>query len=44
MVLATRGIAAFIPCKTNRNVALPHETVLYRCRHKVENMFGRLKG
>jgi len=24
-------------------VPIPHDTALYRRRHKVENMFGRLK-
>jgi transposase len=41
--LADRGIAACIPSKANRNVPIPHDTVLYRRRHKIENMFGRLK-
>lgn len=41
--LAERGIAACIPSKTNRKVPIAHDTVLYRQRHKVENMFGKLK-
>lgn len=41
--LATRGIAACIPSKANRNVPIPHFIALYRGRHKIENMFGRLK-
>ena len=41
--LAERGIAACIPSKTNRKVPIPHDTALYRHRHKVENMFGKLK-
>ena len=41
--LEQRGIAACIPSKTNRKVPIPHDTVLYRQRHKVENMFGKLK-
>jgi transposase len=41
--LAKRGTAACIPSKTNRKVAIPHDPVLYRQRHKIENMFGRLK-
>jgi transposase len=24
-------------------VAIPHDTVLYKQRHRIENMFGRLK-
>lgn len=38
--LAERGITACIPSKTNRKGPIPHDTVLYRQRHKVENMFG----
>ena len=41
--LAERGIAACIPSKINRKVPIPHDTVLYRQRHKIENMFGKLK-
>lgn len=41
--LEQRGIAACIPSKTNRKVPIPHDAVLYRQRHKVENMFGKLK-
>ena len=41
--LADRGIAPCIPSKANRKVAIPHDRILYRQRHKIENMFGRLK-
>ena len=41
--LATRGIAACIPSKSNRTTHIPHDRALYRQRHKIENMFGRLK-
>ena len=41
--LAERGIAACIPSKTNRKVPIPNNTALYRQRHKVENMVGKLK-
>ena len=41
--LATRGIAACIPSKINRKEPIPHDTVLYRQRHRIENMFGKLK-
>ena len=27
----------------NRKAPIPHDTTLYRGRHKIENMFGRLK-
>ena len=41
--LLARGIAPCIPSKTNRKVPIPHDKDLYRQRHKIENMFGRLK-
>jgi hypothetical protein len=41
--LAKRGFAACIPSKSNRNVAIPYDAILYKQRHKIENMFGRLK-
>ena len=41
--LDARGIAACIPSKANRKVPIPHDTVLYRQRHRIENMFGKLK-
>lgn len=41
--LAERDIAACIPSKKNRKVPIPHDAMLYRQRHKIENMFGRLK-
>ena len=41
--LAARGIAACIPSKANRKILIPHDRVLYRQRHKIENMFGKLK-
>ena len=41
--LAKRDIAACIPSKSNRRIRIEHDRVLYRQRHKIENMFGRLK-
>jgi transposase len=41
--LAARGITACIPSKTNRKIPIAHDRTLYRQRHKIENMFGRLK-
>jgi transposase len=41
--LADQGITACIPSKANRKVHIPHDKALYRQRHKVENMFGKLK-
>jgi len=41
--LTARGITPCIPSKANRKVQFPHDRTLYRQRHKIENMFGRLK-
>ena len=41
--LTAHGITACIPSKVNRKIPIPHDTALYRRRHKVEIMFGRLK-
>ena len=41
--LTQRGLTPCIPSKSNRKVAIPYDAVLYKQRHKIENMFGRLK-
>jgi transposase len=41
--LTARGTTACIPSKRNRKSAIPHDPTLYRQRHKIEIMFGRLK-
>jgi len=41
--LAQRGVAVCIPSKSNRKVSIPHDAPLYRQRHKIEYMFGRIK-
>ena len=41
--LTAKGIAPCIPSKANRKIPIPHDRTLYRQRHKIENMFGRLK-
>jgi len=41
--LTERGIAPCIPPKANRKVQIDYDKALYRQRHKIENMFGRLK-
>ncbi len=38
--LAKRHITACIPSKANRKTAIPHDAVLYKQRHNIENMFG----
>ena len=41
--LHARGTAACIPSTRSRKQPIPHDAALYRQRHKVEIMFGRLK-
>ena len=41
--LLERGITPCIPSTRSRKVEIPHDTTLYRQRHRIENMFGRLK-
>jgi putative transposase len=41
--LRARGIEPCIPPKKNRKVQHAYDKALYKQRHKVENMFGRLK-
>ena len=37
------GISPCIPSRLGRTVQIPHYAALYRLRHKIENMFARLK-
>ncbi|MFT4014877.1 MAG: transposase [Paracoccus sp. (in: a-proteobacteria)] len=41
--LAERNMQARIPARSNRKIQIPHDRMLYRKRHKIEIMFGRLK-
>lgn len=41
--LRRKGIEPCIPSKSNRKIALAHDRAVYRDRHKIEIMFGRLK-
>jgi transposase len=41
--LTARGITPCIPSRSNRKVQIPHDKALYRNRHRIENMFGKLK-
>jgi len=41
--LAERGITPCIPPRSNRKVQYAYDKILYRQRHKIENVFGRLK-
>ena len=41
--LTTRGITPCIPSTRSRKLPIPHDALLYRQRHRIEIMFGRLK-
>jgi transposase len=41
--LLARGIQPCIPTTRKRKIAIPHDSMLYRQRHRIENAFGRLK-
>ena len=41
--VAERGTAPCIPSSRRRTIPIPHDKALYRQRHRVETMFGRLK-
>lgn len=41
--LAARGIEPCIPSSKSRKVPFAHDKILYRQRHKIENLFARLK-
>ncbi|MBD8689839.1 transposase [Rhizobium sp. CFBP 13717] len=41
--LAQRKVTGCIPLRANRKVPIPHDPTLYKKRHKIENVFGRLK-
>ncbi|MDF3607741.1 IS5 family transposase [Paracoccus sp. DMF-8] len=41
--LIDMGISPCIPSRKARKVSIPHDADLYRQRHRIENMFARLK-
>jgi transposase len=41
--LIEKGIAPCIPSKKNRKIQIEYDRELYKQRHKIENMFGRIK-
>ena len=41
--LIDKGIVPCIPSRKNRKLQIGHDAILYKKRHKIENMFGRLK-
>ena len=40
---AEHDVEAVIPSKRNRKVPIPHDREVYKTRHKVENLFCRMK-
>ncbi len=41
--LRAKVIAPCIPSKANLKIPIDHDRMLYRQRHRIENMFGKLK-
>ncbi|MDR7225444.1 transposase [Aminobacter aminovorans] len=41
--LTDKGIVACIPSSRSRKTPFPHDKAIYRQRHKVENLFAKLK-
>ena len=41
--LKDMGIEPCIPSRKSRKQKIPHDKTRYKLRHKIENMFGRLK-
>lgn len=41
--LMDMNITPCIPSKKNRKVQMPHDAILYKKGHKIENMFGGIK-
>jgi len=41
--LVEKGITPCIPPRKNRKIQIAYDKDLYKQRHKVENMFGRIK-
>ena len=40
---ADHAVTVVIPSKRNRKVPIPHDRVRYRTRHRIENLFCRVK-
>ena len=41
--LTERGITPCIPPRSNRKVQYHYDKILYKQRHKIENVFGRIR-
>ena len=42
-IIADMGAEAVIPSNRCRKVAIPHDTIAYKLRNRIERCFGRLK-
>jgi transposase len=42
-VIADAGMLAVIPSKRSRRVQIPHDTILYKTRNRIERCFNKLK-
>ena len=42
-IIAERGAEAVIPSNRTRKIAIPHDTLVYKLRNRIERCFNRLK-
>jgi len=42
-LIATAGMEAVIPSKRNRRVSIPHDSLAYKERNRIERCFNKLK-
>jgi transposase len=42
-IVADAGMLAIIPSTRSRKVAIPHDTILYKTRNRIERCFNKLK-
>lgn len=42
-IIADRGAEAVIPSNRTRKIAIPHDTLTYKLRNRIERRFNRLK-
>jgi transposase len=42
-LIADMGAKAVIPANRTRKIAIPHDTIAYRQRNRIERCFGKLK-
>jgi transposase len=42
-IIADLGAKAVIPSTRSRKTPIPHDTIVYRCRNRIERCFNKLK-